>query len=356
MQKQKENNHFISEFQLKYFSCPPPAKKPGKHYIWVYTNGKDAECKNTKWVGSSSNFYGKDDDRLEDLLAITEGKNGQIFKEITSKGEILDRHESQLGDLFWILAFRTRALRERLRGGFTAAIDLMAERSTSDKAQAFYKQMADKELEKKIAEMTAGLNVFQRLQLKNDPEFLKRVRLAREVIASGALTGIMQDGFRNFSEVFKASTAIDEGHNKGLEQFLTSGGKCPDSVRPLKWCVVTDAANRFVLGDSGVFSRTENGAICSLIGISSDWFEVYLPISPSTAVVGMRHNNPPSLSVEGIMAGAISTSYEQFYSNAYSSSLESRARIEIDTNNEFFDQSSLEGIVTGVWDRKVDHT
>jgi len=32
----------------------------------------------------------------------------------------------------------------------------------------------------------------------------------------------------------------------------------------------------------------------------------------------MRHDNPPSLNAGEILAGAISTPYEQFYSNAYS--------------------------------------
>ncbi|MGX9571060.1 hypothetical protein [Mesorhizobium sp. f-mel] len=143
------------------------------------------------------------------------------------------------------------------------------------------------------------------------------------------------------AEFVENTTAFDEGHNEGLRGFLDSGGHCPDSIRPAHWHVVPSDERNFVLGDAGTFAVTSSGSICPLIGISSDWYEVYLPISPSMTVVGTRHSDRPKLDVTEIVTGSISTSYEEFYAEVYSQHLEERASKEINTANELISSTAL---------------
>ncbi|MER9846257.1 DUF4238 domain-containing protein [Mesorhizobium sp. M0106] len=356
MGKQKENNHFISRFQLKHFLCAPPPKKPGKNYVWVYDAKRAPEPRNIRFVASSPNFYGEDDDILEDAFAKIEGRSGSIFKDILANPTGISRHSKELGDLFWILAFRTRSMRERIRGSVTSAISLMAETASSKLARTRYKEAIDERLEKEISKELSGLNVFDRLRVKNSAEFQSRLRFVRTQIegalTSGVFDDVMRTGFERTARFLENTTALDEGHNEGLRGFLDSGGQCPDSIRPAHWHVIPSDERNFVLSDAGTFAVTSSGSICPLIGISSDWNEVYLPISPSMTVVGARHSDRPKLNVTEIVTGSISTSYEEFYAEVYSQQLGERASKEINTANELIGSTALKGVVAGAWGRR----
>ncbi|ESX16977.1 MULTISPECIES: DUF4238 domain-containing protein [unclassified Mesorhizobium] len=342
MNKKKDNNHFISEFQLRHFRSAPPPRKPGKYFVWVYDQKEEPDCRNIKKVASYHQFYGKEDDRLEDAFAVSESKNGAMYAAILSGSNLPVKFEHEMGNLFWLLAFRTRAMRDRMRSGIHKTASLMADTALGVDAAGYLTRNIDLKVGEAIAEALPQ-------QTPEQNEILKKYIL--ENIDRNQLGGVMQMMFQAFAAHVNTDT-FDNSHNTSLQRFLDSGGVCPEPRRPESWAIVQNPDKNFVLGDAGVFCVDREKKISTFVGASNDWREAYLPISPSLAVVGMRGIAVPTMTPEEIVTASISTSGRQFYADVFSAALADRALKEINSAGELIGDADVAEITTSVWQEK----
>ncbi|WP_292185439.1 DUF4238 domain-containing protein [Mesorhizobium sp.] len=356
MTKQKDNNHFISEFQLRHFRSAPPPRKPGRYFVWVYDQKQEPDCTNIKKVASSHQFYGKDDDRLEEAFAVTESKNGAMYAAIISGSKLPVKFEHEMGNLFWLLAFRTRAMRERMRGGIYTAVNLMADTALGADAAGYLARNIAQAVDEKIAEALSQYTPEQMEIIAGDLEAQKKITDIKSYLLANISPGqtglIMQMMLRALAASVHKTDSVDNSHNKSLQSFLDSGGVCPERRRPESWAVVQNPDKNFVLGDAGVFCINRERKISTFVGASDDWQEAYLPINPSLAVVGMRGIAVPTMTAEEIVTASISTAGRQFYADDFSAALADRALKDINTAGELFGDADVAGIITSVWQEK----
>lgn len=348
-QKTKDNNHFISEFQLKKFLCDPPLNKPGKYFVWVYERDKVPVQKNTKNVASEHRFYGAMDDTLEDALANAESKYGQVYKEILSAPDTISKYGDQLSDLSWLFGFRTRALRERIRHSFVSATSAVQQRFLEERANEFIEKKMEAKLRERIERELTGLNGFQKVALKNSPAFVRKVaeyrRLMLSEVRSGRIGNQISTGFGSLASIAETSKVLDEEHNEGIQEFLDSGGKCPSNAKPRHWHFVRSNSGHFVLGDSGAFSLALDGKLEPALGTGNSMTEIYLPLSAEITAVGTNGTATPRLGEHEIVEATISTSFEIFFASRYSAVLERNANRYLGAKKGFVDESQLENLL-----------
>ncbi|MCB2052212.1 MAG: DUF4238 domain-containing protein [Novosphingobium sp.] len=339
MSKEKINNHFLTRAQLNLFRIPSPPKGHTKNTVWVYEKATPPHPENTKRVASEDYFYGRDDDELENAFGRFESRCGTAIAEAIRHRSVSIRNGEMLGDLVWMLSFRTKALRERLRGFFDLATDTLVKGTNTSAFEDRYWEAFE--------EKVAGLPRWQRRQKKAE---------AKKYLRSGRAEHELRQGLSTLSSVFQRTNVIDDAHNDSLKKFLDDGGKCPDKVRPHRWVIVTNDEPKFVIGDSGVFSVISSGDVFATIAGGIDWNEVYLPLDPVTVAVGLRHEGLPSQTAQGIVAGSIATSHTQFFSSYDSEQLREAATTDINSRDEFLTADQIDSVIEEVWKPRSDRT
>jgi hypothetical protein len=351
--KTKDNNHFLSEFQLRKFVCEPPQKKPGKYYVWVYQSDAPPRQENVGGVGSSYQFYGASDDTLENALGDAESKFGQIYKQIIIRPQEISKYGDQLSDLIWLFGFRTRAMRERIRNSLITVGEEFKKKGVSDDARGYLERKLEEKVDERIIAELAQLNGFQKLEKKNSGETVSLKnncrRIIRTAVRSGAFDHIIAQitgFFRQFADV---PGLLDDEHNVGIQEFLDSGGKCPELLKPKFWTAVLSTEGQFVLGDCGAFAVMPDRSIEPALGVGSSALEVYLPISAGIVAVGSFILSSPSLNEVEIIRGAISTSYESFFASRFSTDLENMALNLLGSRKGLVSNRELEDIVNNLF-------
>jgi Protein of unknown function (DUF4238) len=352
-QKTKDNNHFVSEFQLKKFRCDPPLNKPGRYFVWVYEHNCVPTQKNIKIVASAHRFYGGINDALEDALANAESRYGQVYKEILSAPEAISSYGDQLSDLTWLFGFRTRALRERVRHSFVSATSAMQERILEERSTEFLERRMEVKLQERIEKELTGLNGFQKIAAKNSPAFQRKVaelRLEiRSWVRSGGIAKQFSDGIGAMAIIAKNTTVLDDELNVGIQEFLDAGGKCPANAKARHWHVVRSDSEQFVLGDCGAFALTRDGKLEPSLGIGDSMKEIYFPLSAGITAVGTNENTTPCLGEHEIIEAAVSTSFETFFANKYSADLEKSAQKYLGASMGVIDEPQLENLLDGIF-------
>ena len=85
-----------------------------------------------------------------------------------------------------------------------------------------------------------------------------------------------------------------DGQVKALARVLDAGA-APDSFRPAAWHLISGGNGQFVLGDSCVVARAEDGSLGSLMKAGKKWREIYLPISPRQVLAATSTQTGQSL-------------------------------------------------------------
>lgn len=356
MNKNKDNNHYISRFQLRRFLSVPPPDRPGKYYTWVYESSGAAFQENIRVAGSEHQFYGSDSDDLENLFSDKESKYGSIYADIITDPSRVSKHKDELSDLFWVFGFRTRAIRERIRSSAIATMGQAANSVDSDVAKNFFEREALRRVNEEIDARLGKMNVFERIALKKTSKFQKELRLiplkVRKLVANGSVGTVIRNGFLEVTSAVSYTKMLDEGHNNGLREFIAEGGRCPEKFRPLKWEVVASEQNEFVLGDSGPFALTETLKEEPFVGVGEKLLEAYLPISPQLCLAALFKSSAPHLTSSQIRKCTISTSLENFFSHAEDDELKSLAKTTLGNATEIIPADEIDEIIRKLWDRK----
>ncbi len=356
MNKNKDNNHYISRFQLRRFLSAPPENRPGKYYTWVYNSFGEAAQKNIKEAGSQTQFYGRDSDDLENLFANKESRYGKIYADVISDPNCVAKYSDDLSDLFWIFGFRTRAMRERIRNGAVSTISRAADSVDGEFARRFFEREALRRINEKIEIRLSKMNVFERLALKKDRRFQKELGLVpskiKKLVSDGVVGNIMREGFMEVASAMSQSDALDESHNESLQQFIEGGGRCPEKFRAKRWEVVASPNADFVLGDSGPFAISKELTEAPFVGIGEGLLEAYLPITPELCLVAMFNSLVPNLTPAQIKACTVSTSLENFFFSDEADELKQLAKEKLGSATDMLPSNEVDKIVASFWDRK----
>lgn len=316
--------------------------------MWVYDRDNAPIQENIKNVGSGYRFYGANNDELENALANAESKYGQVYKQILSSPGEISKHGNDLADLIWLFGFRTRAMRERMRHSLVAAGNAFQQKRLTVEFREFLEAKLLEKLENRIFAEHGPLTGFQKIELRQSHQFRRAMdesrRIIRTAVRSGTLDQLFNETVGIFGHLAEVPHLLDDEHNVGIGEFLTSGGRYPEHLKPKCWRAVISDKARFVLGDCGAFALKPDGSVEPALGVGKTALEICLPISPRMAAVGAFDQTGPRLDEGTIIEGAISTSYESFFASRYSVELQALAKKLLGSRQGLVTKRELDGI------------
>lgn len=165
------------------------------------------------------------------------------------------------------------------------------------------------------AQVKSGLAL---LGLEDDPK-----GVAAGVLGSPLAQRFCEQVF-NAAEPRGMEKAAARGQIEGLKETLASSS-VPESFSPHSW-TVHRVNGRLILGDGCVFVRTRSGRVASLILAKQDWEYVYLPVSPSSILVGSRTDGRAPVDAEELNDYSAGLSWTHFFSSTMDASIRARAR------------------------------
>jgi len=347
--KSRERNHFISRFLLRRFASKVDAKR-NKSWIWdIQKTGVTREI-STKDAAVSSKFYGDRATGIEDAFAIEEEKFSAALRAIDA-GAPLSEHAATLSRLVWSQAARTRALRHSLAETMDAVFSAFTSSLDSAAATAAFKRMTKEELPRTIADELTKLppdsrrEAERRLEAMGGTEGAVQLALSRIDSLEFAAFGVILNAMMK-SEGF-IDKAMERGHVKGLSKLLIET-PLDQPFKPDAWYLLEDPCASLVLGDVGVFAVAQEGTTSLVMRVSDAWREIYMPISPTKALVGCKGTMRPSLSAQEVNRASASFSLASIYAGRLTES-ERQLIPLIGTRARFGDASDIQGIVDEVW-------
>ncbi|WP_442583103.1 DUF4238 domain-containing protein [Mesorhizobium sp. ASY16-5R] len=353
--KSKNNNHFVSRFQLRRFLCDPPKNKPGRYFVWVYSGDEEPQAKNIQNVGSAIKFYGESDDDLENAFSDRESVYGGVFSALERLPDDVTKYADQLSDLCWLFSFRTRALREKLKLGITSTVDRVAGSVTAGRLHKRFSTQIDARLLKIFDEKMIGLNRKQKAAMRRQPEFQKSLLVAKhqanEFLRSEEFASHFRRILTSFGLAARETPALDNEHNRVLTDMIATGERCPEKLRPKRWYPMVSPDGLFVLGDSGAILANNSGEFSPFIGMGSNADCLFLPINPHVTAVGIFSENCRIWTEEDIVKGTVSSSFENFFANRYDQKLRTLAGVHLLRQNIVTD-AQIDEIVNGFWQSK----
>ena len=316
MAKSRERNHFISRFLLRRFASKVDAKR-NKSWIWdIQKTGVTREI-STKDAAVSSKFYGDRATGIEDAFAIEEEKFSAALRAIDAGAPF---------------------------SAFTSSLDSAA-------ATAAFKRMTKEELPRTIADELTKLppdsrrEAERRLEAMGGTEGAVQLALSRIDSLEFAAFGVILNAMMK-SEGF-IDKAMERGHVKGLSKLLIET-PLDQPFKPDAWYLLEDPCASLVLGDVGVFAVAQEGTTSLVMRVSDAWREIYMPISPTKALVGCKGTMRPSLSAQEVNRASASFSLASIYAGRLTES-ERQLIPLIGTRARFGDASDIQGIVDEVW-------
>ncbi|MBY2932699.1 DUF4238 domain-containing protein [Rhizobium leguminosarum] len=337
----KRRNHFIPRMLLKRFASKLSADGD-KHFIWRYEKGEAPREISTKDAAVAKDFYGEDDDELENSFVALEGAHSSALREIDAGSFAFESRSVFLADMVWLLAMRTQANRGMMHGSVQAAMRETARQLPSPRARRFMKRSMDQKWGEHFAQLPEHQRFFLGL-----PEAQEMLRVAKKQFFEET-----SKAFGNFVDGFLADPEIPgfmrDSHNKGLSELIGNGAKCPPAKSPASWSFIAGDNSQLVLGDSCVFARNSGGKIVSLIG-GEDVAQLYFPISPNGVLVGHFGSPGEILSLAEISAASVAFSTKYLFADRYSESLAGLVERTIGTRAHMLQPGEEKALVSSLW-------
>lgn len=349
MAKDRDRNHFISRFLLRRFASKVDAKRK-KSWIWDIQKAGTAREISTRDAAVSSKFYGDRATGIEDAFAKEEEKFSKALRAIDA-GAPLAEHASTLSRFVWSQAARTRALRQSVAETMDAVFSTFTSSLDSAAAMAAFKRMTKEELPRTIADEMSKLPLHSRrdaecrLEAMGGTEGAVQLALARVDGVEFAAFGVLLNAMMK-SEGF-IDKAMERGHVRGLSKLLLEQ-RSDQQFRPDAWYLLEDPSGSIVLGDVGVFAVAQDGTTSLVMRVSNSWREMYLPISPTKALVACEGTAQPSLSPEEINRASASFSLVSIYAARLTES-ERQLIPLIGTRARLGNAGDVQDIISGVW-------
>jgi hypothetical protein len=312
-----------------------------KQFIWRYQQGRQPFELSTKDAGVAKDFYGEDDDELENKLMEVEGAYASALREIDAGTFAFDKRSAFLADMVWLFALRTEANRIMLTAFVQSAMQEVANQLPSEAAKEFLARNLNAMLEERLKAAPHLSSIFA------DPQFNRQIdHWKNEVLdeLQGHLGGLAEYVMNDP----EAKKAFIVSQNEGLSGRLAADTKCPISRAPLNWHTVVSQNDELVLGDACVFAVNGKGQAAPFVG-GEDLQLVCFPISPRMAIVGLFDRDAQELEPQTIRRHSIAFSSRYFFSNRNDEALARDCNLIMGTEASFLKNGDERAIITNLW-------
>lgn len=279
-----KKHHFVPRFLLKRFASEESRSSPR---VWQFRKGAEPILIGVRDAAASSYFYGKSDANIENSLAEIESRHAPILDAL-QQGDDLNDWSAQVRDLTWLMAVRTRHLRDRFASMAQRGVELLAAGASTHEAKegmaASVEQQFDAEWDRVLGSLPPAQRAIARLYLAANPEFKQQVLQGTQALVRqidlGALIASAFDSRKGI-----AASSAEKGHLSALAKLMARG-TAPDSFGPLRWTLIRFAPHTVVLGDISVVSRNAQGEWGHLLKFGRDWVDLYLPVAHDAVIRG----------------------------------------------------------------------
>ena len=199
---------------------------------------------------------------------------------------------------------RTHAVRQTFTNTGRRFLDKLAESATENRIKNSARRMLDERMAKATPHLTSPQRRVLSKRLRQNPGFDAALKDIREQI--GPAVAAVQE---------RLPEASKDGQIQGLARLLDEA-HVPETFDPHHWELRQISSGRFILGDCCAFAQSESGEHGSILRFQKDWAAVFLPISPTTLLVGARDTAPPSIDVDQINRVSASLSERFVYSSS----------------------------------------
>lgn len=295
---QRRRHHVVARFLLARFA----AKVVGdKSFVWRITNDAAPKLLSTRDVAVQSNFYGAEEEGLEDALSRMEGRWSTLLRRVDA-GESLAPLADDLWHMVYLMGYRAAPIRSAFLAAGEQLIDHLHDNADSPHIKAGILTHLDESFERQLAEIVAQLPAALGQLIWDNRQALKEhVRRDLERSETGAL---MRDLLALLMPEEALQRATKRGHNSAVSNLI-AGGSGPAAVRPVSWRVINDATNSIILGDCPVIATadaSERSGAPWKFGRGCRAY--YMPISPCRVLVGLRYPGDALLAIDDINAAS----------------------------------------------------
>jgi hypothetical protein len=275
---------------------------------------------------------------------------GRVLQ-LLDQGESPNRHADVLRELVWTLAIRTRALRKQFAKTADNLLARLVASASSTAARGVlarhFQSQFDELMDRFVADLPPAKQAVARGVLGLPAVREQLIGLGVEYLHSPDSQALLA----NLVEVVRAqdrlSRSATDGQIRGLAQLLGQR-RAPESFAPSDWSIEAVAPRRLVLGDGCVVACSDAGEATSLLRVSQTWRSIYLPISPSTLLVGARSSAGAELQLEDMNRLSAELSWSHIYSSQ-ADELERGLAERISSGAFILTEDELSELVAGAW-------
>lgn len=276
-----KRHHYIPQYLLRRFAS---RSVRDRYWVWQFRTGSRPAEVVTRDAAVSTQFHGSSENNIERRLSELEGRQANLLRQLDAGVEPA-RLASELRDLIWSLAFRTRSLREKFILAAGNFVDELRGLS-GDSLRKLIEHELDSRLEEYLKPVLKQVSNEQRqmvYSMLRDPcnrmELISRCLPGDQVARNqlGELCKILSPTLR---------PAANNGHVQALDRLLSSEALAPPVFEVSQWEVRRYGSNAVVLGDQVVVGVSQEGVTGVLGQFTAELGCVVLPISHEAVVVG----------------------------------------------------------------------
>lgn len=334
----KERNHFIPQLLLRRFASRIEGKKA---WVWQYRQPAKPIEISTKDAAVGRFFYGKPETGIEDALTPHEVKTAELFTAL-DKGADPNQFTEDLQRLVWLLYVRTKSFRRRLLKASNGFVEVLLDELCSGENELKLRKKILPRMDAQFLEKARALPYQQQKYLLANRRLLMAkmpLRSFVEEIVSGFL-----------AEWSGASEeAVESGQIKGMQGLLPEFSENTDFLEVQNWKLVTSNEQNLVLGDSCVFALT-NGEVRSLEKLHDKVVSsaIFLPISGTQLLVGVRRGDDPSLPVDKVNLASVRQSSEMFFASKMDPDLANMVG-QMGASSDLLARDEMKALVAEIW-------
>jgi len=298
-------------------------------------------------------FYG--DTGVEEALSRIESRVARAVT-LIDRGNDLKQWDEELRWLVYMLSVRTRALREHTIDTVQKMAGGLRESTTHDRVRSYLSQDAASSFNERtddaLSDLAPKMSAKQRRVAKaamRDPKqraSIRRQLTGHKVASDGAAH--IQGQFDIMGNHKILRKAMKDGQIRGLTKLLDAS-LAPDSFAPASWTVAELAGEPLFLGDCCVVAKGRSGSHGLLFRFGPEWSTVFLPLGPSTLLVGSRETSGAIPDAGSVNRMSAELSYSYLYAHTADGAATSRAKL-IGTADALVSEDEIDGFPDELWD------
>lgn len=342
MTPQGRRHHYVPRFLLNRFASRRQGKKA---WIWQYSRDSDPLEISTRDAAVAKDFHGPPETTIESRVGRLESLCAPCLVSVDQGESLTEQQFETLRLLVWSLAVRTNALRQQFVRTYDDLLreleDALARPDTADVIARYIKDNVDAIVADSLSDLPLWKRFVLRHVIKIRSVRQRALAVVDDHVNSGAFPSLLAPYFAAAREPANAIRAASEGQLRGLDGVL-SENKPPLKFTPKAWSV--QRHERLILADGCVVATAPDGRAGSLLRHSDEWRLCYLPISPTSVLVGHATEEHLALPPEELNPASAALSNRHFWASYYSHELAELSR-SIGTGTSWFDAKEMSDLV-----------